>query len=249
MKLARPKPPRPYAQTSRAQSAEETGRRITNAFIARLMTHWFDQITLDLIAADAGVTVQTVIRRFGGKEGLLDDAAGILTQQINAQRGHPSNDVAALVNSLYTDYERTGDTVIRLLALEPRHPAIQRLTAVGRREHRQWIADALAEALGKLKPSARQRALDALVVATDVYMWKLLRRDMGRSLSAAKATTTALVNAAISQNCEPVSLKGETTMSHEIRFSLRHMGRRRQHQPRPRRRQKTSRAPAIASAS
>ena len=53
---------REYTQTVRAQAAEETGKRIVEAFIARLMSDWFDQITLDVIAADAGVTVQTVIR-------------------------------------------------------------------------------------------------------------------------------------------------------------------------------------------
>ena len=55
---------RSYHQGARAESAEATGRRIIEAFLARLMDHWFDEITLDRVAEDAGVTVQTVVRRW-----------------------------------------------------------------------------------------------------------------------------------------------------------------------------------------
>ena len=56
---------RHYAQRARAQATEATARRIVDAFLARLMAQWFDEITLDRVAEDAGVTVQTVVRRFG----------------------------------------------------------------------------------------------------------------------------------------------------------------------------------------
>jgi AcrR family transcriptional regulator len=188
---------REYTQTVRAQAAEETRKRILEAFIARLTSDWFDQITLDVVAADAGVTVQTVIRRFGGKEGLLGDAVKILTERINAQRGSPAGNVDAMVRSLYEDYERTGDPVIRLLALEPRYPAVSHLTNTGRREHRKWVSEAMTDALSETPADERQRLLDELVIVTDVYTWKLLRRDFGRSLPSAIATTKAMVDAVI----------------------------------------------------
>ncbi|CAN5481111.1 hypothetical protein BH10PLA1_BH10PLA1_16100 [soil metagenome] len=190
---------RGYSQTTRAQSAEDTGRRIIDAFLERLMNQWFDEITLDSVAGDADVTVQTVIRRFGGKDGLLAEAVTILASQINAQRGKPSDNIDELIDRLYCDYERTGDSVVRLLALEPRHPAIQQVAALGRREHREWVTRALAKPLSKLVPAARTGAIDALIVATDVYSWKLLRRDMSRSVPAAKAITTSLVHGLIKQ--------------------------------------------------
>jgi len=165
----------------------------------RLMNQWFDEITLENIAKDAGVTVQTVIRRFRGKEGLLCEAVKILAAQINAQRGRPSGDLAALVDGLYADYERTGDALIRLLAIESRYPAIKRFTDVGRREHRQWISDTMAGPLRNLETAVRPSVVDALVIATDVYAWKLLRRDMGRSIPAAKKTTKSLVRAVIAK--------------------------------------------------
>src|SRR5512135_740387 len=174
--------PRRYTQRARAQAAGATAQRIVDAFLARLMTHWFDEITLDRVAADAGVTVQTVVRRFGGKEGLLADAVKTLASQINARRASPAGDIDRLVANVIDDYEQTGDAVIRLLALEPRHPALGAFIEFGRAEHRKWVSEVFAELLDALAAGARKRALDALVVTTDVYVWKLLRRDMARSV-------------------------------------------------------------------
>jgi len=188
---------RRYSQVARAQAAEDTARRIVDAFLARLMADWYDDITLDRVAADAGVTVQTVVRRFGGKDGLLASAVSVLAAQINAQRATPPGDVGRLVNNLLSDYEERGDAVIRLLALEPRHPAVKAALDIGRGEHRRWVSAAFAEPLGALDPSAREPALDALVVVTDVYTWKLLRRDMGRSVPATAATMRHLIQATV----------------------------------------------------
>jgi AcrR family transcriptional regulator len=190
--------PRRYTQRARAQAAEATGRRIVDAFLARLMKQWFDEITLDRVAEDAGVTVQTVVRRFGGKEGLLAEAVQILGDQVSARRATQPGDIGRLVKNLFDDYEQTGDAVIRLLALEPRHTALKKFLEVGRRWHRDWVAGQFEVEVARLDVPARKRALDALVIATDVYTWKLLRHDMRRSVSAARTTMTQLICATIS---------------------------------------------------
>jgi AcrR family transcriptional regulator len=192
-------PTRQYTQRTRAEAAEATGRRIVEAFLARLMAQWFDEITLDQVAADAGVTVQTVVRRFGGKEGLLSDAVKTLAPQIKARRAAPSGDVDRLVENLLGDYEKTGDAVVRLLALEPRHPALKTVLDFGRRSHREWTRSAFAGALEPLEAPARERSLDALVTVTDVYTWKLLRRDMGRSVHATAIVMKNLIRATITE--------------------------------------------------
>ena len=125
------------------------------------MTQWFDEITLDRVAEDAGVTVQTVVRRFGGKEGLLSEAVKALANQINARRVSPPGDIGHLVENLIADYEQVGDAVIRLLALEPRHAALKELLDFGRGEHRNWVSGTFSEPLGKLDADVRERALDA----------------------------------------------------------------------------------------
>jgi AcrR family transcriptional regulator len=200
---------RRYSQGARAQSALETARRIVDAFLALLMTQWFDEITLDRVAADAGVTVQTVVRRFGGKEGLLAASVKTLSDQIHAQRATPQGDIGRVAAGVIADYEKTGDAVIRLLALEPRHPALKEVLDIGRGEHRNWVASAFSQMLGALHAPTRQHALDALVTVTDVYVWKLLRRDMGRGVPAATATLKRLIHATITEfSVKPQS--GET---------------------------------------
>jgi AcrR family transcriptional regulator len=186
--------PRTYAQTVRAEAAEATGQRIVDAFIARLMGQWFDEITLDAVAADADVTVQTVIRRFGGKEGLLAAAVKVVGQQINARRAAPSGDIDRLIHNLVEDYEKTGDPVLRLLALETRHAALKQVTDFGRSEHRRWVAAAFGDSLGKLDAKTEERSIDMLVIATDVYTWKLLRRDMKRGITETQQTIKKMIS-------------------------------------------------------
>jgi AcrR family transcriptional regulator len=194
---------RRYSQGARAEAAEATGRRIVDAFLTRLMAQWYDEITLDRVAEDAGVTVQTVVRRFSGKEGLLARSIKTLVSRINAMRAAPSGDLNSVVDKLLSDYEETGDAVIRLLALEPRHPALKELVDIGRREHRRWVAHALAESLGKISPASRGRALDALVIVTDVYAWKILRRDMAHSVIVTKKMIGRLIQATIAEFLTP----------------------------------------------
>jgi AcrR family transcriptional regulator len=191
-------PARPYRQTARAESAAATGRRIVEAFLKRLGEQWYDEITLDQVAGDAGVTVQTVVRRFGGKAGLLAEAIRAMVRRAAERRDTPPGDPAQLIRNLVDDYEWTGDTIIRLLALEQRHAALREHLALARGRHRDWIARMFAEELKPLGAKARQAALDTLVVATDVYTWKLLRRDMGRGAAATAATITGMIRSTIS---------------------------------------------------
>jgi hypothetical protein len=51
--------------------------------------------------------------------------------------------------------------------------------------------------LDRQSPSRRTALLDALVVATDLYVWKLVRREMRRPVSAYKAIAKNLVHAAL----------------------------------------------------
>ena len=187
---------RPYRQTARAESAAATGRRIVEAFLKGLGEQWYDEITLDRVADEAGVTVQTVVRRFGGKAGLLAEAIREMVRQATERRATPPGDPARLVRNLVDDYERSGDTIIRLLAVEGRHAALHEHLTRARRWHREWIAGVYADDLEPLGAKARQ-ALNALVVATDVYTWKLLRRDMGRGVAATRDTITGMIRSTL----------------------------------------------------
>lgn len=177
-------PPRSYRQSARAKAAEETGSRILDAFIARMESGWFEEIRLEDVAADAGVTVQTVIRRFGGKEGLLEAATAKLEVDIFEHRGSPVGDIDRIVSAIIEEYEYKGDLILRFLAQEDRHSALRKVTDQGRADHRKWVGQVFAPWLERLAGQSRDDAQDRLVIALDIYIWKLLRVDMKRSKSA-----------------------------------------------------------------
>jgi AcrR family transcriptional regulator len=191
-------PRRPYRQTARAAAAEATGARLVEAFRQRLERQWFEDIRLEDVAQDAGVTVQTVIRRFGGKDGLMSATVDLIAATVKVTRETPPGDVPRAVRAIIEDYENQGDLMMRLLDQEGRHPMVRRFADRGRAEHRAWVAEVFVGALSSLPPAHAQRRLDALVVATDLYVWKLIRRDMRRPVPELQALMERLVQAALS---------------------------------------------------
>lgn len=196
-KIRTAKPTREYQQTARAAAAEATTRRIVEAFLKRAETEWFDKIKLEDIAADAGVTVQTVVRKFGSKMGLLEVAHKHMGESVAFRRVSLPGDVDSAIDALTRDYEEAGALVLRLLDQEQMHPVLKPTLDVGRRGHRDWLRKTFEARLKALTPARRQATLDALVVAGDIYVWKLVRLDMGRSIPAYKQIVRQLMLAAL----------------------------------------------------
>lgn len=173
---------RPYRQVARAAATEDLRLRVVAAFRDALLARWMDEITLDDIAATAGTTRQTVIRYFGGKDGLLTAVAETIKLEVETARTiGPGFSPRAIAHGLVRDYETSGDVIIRLLAQEERHPLLTPFLNLGRAWHRQWAAETFATSLIGLKRQQRERRITEFVAVTDVYVWKLLRRDFGNS--------------------------------------------------------------------
>jgi len=200
-----PPPVRPYRQTARAETAEATAREILEAFSECMRKQWFDEVTLDEVARRAGVNVRTVVRRYGGKEGLLKGFVENFVPSVAVNRETQPGDVEAAVERLIEIYEAWGDSVIRNLAQEPRHRSLKPLLDLGRSHHRGITARAFAPWLEPLGQRDRRDTLDALVAATDVYVWKLARRDMGRSRAETGLLLRRLVDAVLAQATTLVS--------------------------------------------
>jgi AcrR family transcriptional regulator len=175
-----------YSMDLRAAAAEATHERILGAATEAFLERWYDDVTLAEVAKRAGVSGQTVINHFGGKEQLAAAAHERLSGQIQSLRYSPEpGDAPALVEALVDDYETTGDAVIRLLALEEKVLSLQPLLASGRDGHRRWVEEMFRA----------PELLAELVVATDVYTWKLLRRDQGLSRDETVAAMLRIVQA------------------------------------------------------
>lgn len=188
---------RDYQQTARAEAAEASTRRIIESFLKRAETQWFDKIKLEDVAADAGVTVQTVVRKFGSKMGLLEVAHKHMGESVAVRRLAPPGDLDGAINALTRDYEEAGPLVLRLLDQEQMHPVLKPTLDVGRRGHREWLQEVFADQLKALPPARRQATLDALVVAADIYVWKLVRLDLGRPIPAYKQIVRQMIRAAL----------------------------------------------------
>jgi AcrR family transcriptional regulator len=173
---------RPYVMTARAEAAEATAERIFDAALVRFMSAPYDEVRLADIATDAGVTVQTVFRRFGSKEGLLRAMAEVEQAKVAAERsGVLSGDVPAAVENLLDHYERIGDTVLHVLRQEHRVPVFAEITTFGRTVHLEWCQEVFASHLQQVSGVDRERLLAQLVAICDVYTWFLLRRQRGLS--------------------------------------------------------------------
>jgi AcrR family transcriptional regulator len=175
-------PRRPYRMVARAESAAATGERILDAAVELFWELPREQITLDEVARRAGVTVQTVIRRFGGGEGLFAAAAEREAEKVRRERDEaPVGDPRGAVRVLVDHYEAMGDRVLTLLAEEERSPGLREVADRGRVLHREWCARVFAPALQGRAGVERRRRVAQLVAICDVYTWKLLRRDAGLS--------------------------------------------------------------------
>src|SRR5262249_48122855 len=78
---------RAYRMSARAAAVAERGRRTLAAPRGLFVEMAFAEITLQATAARAGVTLQTVLRRFGSKPRLIAAAAEEGMAEIEAQRG------------------------------------------------------------------------------------------------------------------------------------------------------------------
>ena len=168
----------------RGAATEATRERILVAAYELFLEHWYDDVTLARIAQRAGVSSQTVINHFGGKEGLFTSVQERFGKEVVSRRYSATpGDVDSVVAALISDYEITGDAVIRLLALEEKVPSVGPMLAAGRKGHREWV-EAMFDA---------PDAVPELVVATDVYTWKLLRRDQSLSRKKTAAAMRRLI--------------------------------------------------------
>lgn len=188
---------RPYVMTARAEAVAQTRERILRAAIERTSRLPLSAVSMADIAADAGVSVQTVLRQFGSRDGLIDAGVELAVRETTEERQVPRGDLPAAMSVLLDHYEKRGDSAILLLGQEMTDPQAARITANGRAMHRTWVEDVFTPLLGDLAGPHREEMIDMLVIATDAYTWKILRRDRGLSRKVVERRMLRLVEAVL----------------------------------------------------
>lgn len=171
---------RSYKKNARAKAEKGTGEAILNAALNAFSKELFDRVTLDQIARDSGVTVQTVIRRFGSKEELFEKLAEreekrvVSEREVSAEKG-----LNYAIQALVNHYEKDGDMMSNLINQEKISEPIRKIVNRGRQLHRKWVEKHCHNLLDGLESDEYEKQLYSAITATDLGTWKLLRRDYG----------------------------------------------------------------------
>jgi AcrR family transcriptional regulator len=190
---------RSYVMTARAAKAEATKARIRASAMDVYLHEPIEDFTLETVASRAGTTVQTVLRIFGSKDELVYAALDEMAAGGVFLRPAPPGDIKAAVSAFFDIYESVGDLVMERLNEERRRPALKPTLEQGRENHRDGVKTVFAPQLGRLHGAARAQLLTILVVLTDVYVWKLVRRDMALGRAAAEAIVRQMISGVIQQ--------------------------------------------------
>ncbi len=179
---------------ARAEGMTATRDRIVQAALTLALEQAYEDVTLAAIAEAAGVSHQTVLNHFASKENVAAAAAELLARQTQAARdqaapGDPAGAIAILVG----EYERVGDANARWAMTSERLGALSSLLDRARAGHQAWLERIHSSVLPRA-PAARREAIHALHAATDVYVWKLLRRDLQLSRTDTERIMLHLVN-------------------------------------------------------
>ena len=174
--------------------------RILQTAYELFLEQHYDEVSLERVAERAGLTKQTIIRQFGSKDQLAYAVVDWQRPREEAARLVEPGDVRGAVNTLVERYERMGDANVRVLQLESRVPAIRYLLEQGRESHAAWVARVFAPFLPRRRGRAHRRRVMAFYAATEVMLWKLLRRDFGLSRKETGAVLLALVSGLVMQN-------------------------------------------------
>jgi AcrR family transcriptional regulator len=179
---------------ARAEAAAATGERLLAAAWRHFATRPYEEVRLREIAAEAQVTAQTLHARFGSKEELFIAAYAWFGQGEMANRpAAPASDVPEAIAVLFARYEEHGQAILRMLSQEERIPTIHQMTEAGRAYHRYWAETTFAPLLQGLRGDRRDRRLTAIVIATDLLVWKLLRLDMGLPRERAERVVVEMI--------------------------------------------------------
>jgi AcrR family transcriptional regulator len=192
---------RAYTKRARADAERENGEAILDAARNAFLADAFDRVTLNRIAEESGVTVQTVIRRFGSKEALFQAFVQRERPRILEDReSDPEAGIDAAIGKLVGHYERDGDIILNFALQEHRIPAIGAIVDEGRATHRTWVETHCRHILSGIRGDARERVIAAAIAATDLSTWKLLRRDLGYSRDVVVSVMRELIAGIESRN-------------------------------------------------
>jgi AcrR family transcriptional regulator len=186
----------------REVAAAETRREILRAARRLFAAHGYSGTSLQQIAEESGVAVQTIYSSVGSKAALvlalndlIDEEAGVaqLAAGVLGETGPPRL-LARGIHLTRQLNERCGDLIQVMLSAEPAEPDVAAALADGMRRHESG-ASAIArrlEALGALRAGTTpERAAAAFSMMTSPASWRQLTQRAGWTFDESEAWLTA----------------------------------------------------------
>jgi AcrR family transcriptional regulator len=189
---------RPYRQVARAEAQRQTREALLDAAEREFFDGHWERASLESMAASAGVTKQTLLRHFGSKDGLFEQAVARGYTQVSAQRlSAPRDDVAGAVDNLLDHYEPWGERSLRIGAAGGGTGLLAAVSREARQFHYDWVEHAFGVWLDCLHGRTHRRA--ALIALCDVHTWWLLSHDLGLRRAEVRATLIDAIEALLEE--------------------------------------------------
>lgn len=177
--------------TVRAATVTETSDRILDAAMSLWTREPFDRIRLDALADRAGVAVPTIVRRFGGKAGVI---VALVEREIAAlasiRRARATDPTTQVIADLVDHYEAYGALILKMYAEAPLVSGLPELAARARTYHLTWCRETFADRLPPADRRTGARRIAQLTAICDATTWRILREDGG--LDAVQIRTALL---------------------------------------------------------
>lgn len=166
----------------RAEQVARNDQKIMDAVASLWLKVPISELTLDKVAENSGVTVRTILRKFGTKEGLLKACMENEGERFTRKRMQVTpGDLPGILSALLEEYEHMGDALIRTLTVEYEYPSTRQLLKKARMVHREWCIKVFEPFLPSESSDSYEKILSAYIAGTEFYLWKLLRRDLNKS--------------------------------------------------------------------
>jgi len=179
---------RPYTKVARAESEARTRDALLDAGQRLFFERGWETTSLDAIAAEGGVTKQTLLRHFGSKNGLLEQAFARAFRDVRDQRWDvPGDDVERAVDNLLDHYEALGDRALKIEAMADVQ-AVADWVRKSRELHYDWVDHAFGALLHGPDGRDRARRRAALIALCDVHTWRLLAQHLRLARVDVRAT-------------------------------------------------------------
>lgn len=184
---------RPYKGVARAQAKERTRDALLDAAAEEFFAGG-TLGTLEGLASKVKVTKQTLLRHFGSKEGLFQQALARSASEVLDQRwSSPVGDVEGAVENLLEHYEEWGERGMRLEAWQISPTPFARLARMGRRIHAEWVDYAFGPWLQARDERARARLRAQLIAICDVQVWWVLTHYLKLDRDEVKASLVEMI--------------------------------------------------------